>query len=336
MALGIGPAVTLRSAAAAGTAWEEWRHPAVKLQHLVSLDAVVRHDLNVTRAAASLNASQPALTMQIQLLEAELGTELFVRRRNRFEALSPAGEALVPIAAKVVEAAAELRRAARALQHPFEDTLTVAASGTLARFVLPPILGRFSRSHPSTKLRVRHGPMPQLLDLVASGGADLSVSTRPRDLPPGVLSFPFAMLGWMVLAKAGHPLLMAPDISLMTLAAEPLITYDVAFTSHGVLMDTFAAAGLAPRIALMEADSDIMKRYVRLGLGVAVVKDGAFDPEIDVGLGARKLAGIIPETSIEVGVRRHAPLAKPALAFMDLLKPRLASAVRRGLAVPYR
>ena len=120
----------------------------MKLHQLVSVDAVVKHDLNLTRAAASLNSSQPALSMHIQALEAELQTALFVRQRNRFVGLTPAGETLLPIAAQVVAAAEELRRAAKGLQDVRPNTLTVAASRTLARYTLPPVIERFSKAFP--------------------------------------------------------------------------------------------------------------------------------------------------------------------------------------------
>ena len=309
---------------------------ALKLQHLISVDAIVKNELSVTRAAASLNTSQPALSAHVQILEAELGTELFVRQRNRFVSLSPEGRQLLPIIARAVEAADELRRAARGLQEPKVSVLTVAASQTIARYTLPPLVERFSRAHPKLRIRVRHGTMPQLIDMVANGEADLSLSTRPRNLPSELAAIPCYDLGWLLITKQRHPLLTLPELSLAALATHPIITYAESFVSHGVLLQSFQAQGLTPNFVLLEADSDIIKRYVRSGVGVAVIKDGAFDPELDRDLDARRLSGLLPETPVEVGVRRNAPLSKAALVFLNLIRPGLAAMVRKQLTPAFR
>lgn len=308
----------------------------LKLQHLISVDAIVKHDLSVTRAAASLNTSQPALSAHVQILEAELGTELFVRHRNRFVSLSPEGHHLLPIIARAVEAADELRRAARGLQEPKMGVLTVAASQTIARYTLPPVIERFSKAHRTLRIRVRHGTMPQLIDMVANGEADLSLSTRPKNLPPNLAAVPCYDLGWLLVTKQRHPLLALSALSLTALAAHPIITYTESFVSHGVLLQSFQAQGLTPNFVLLEADSDIIKRYVRSGIGVAIIKDGAFDAELDRGLDARKLSGLLPETPVEVGVRRNAPLSRAALVFLNLIRPGLAAMVRKQLTPAFR
>ncbi len=308
----------------------------MKLQHLISIDAVVKHDLNLTRAAAALNTSQPALSMHIQLLEAELRLQIFVRQRNRFIELSPAGRSLLPVIARAVDAAEELRRAAKAFGEPRPDQLTVAASQTVARYTLPPIVARFSQGHPKVRLRVRHGTLPQIMEMVVSGEADLSLSTRPRHAIPDLAMFPCFKLGWSLLTPCDHALLDKADLSLADIAACPIITYDESFASHGVLLRAFSARGVVPNLVVTEADSDIMKQYVRSGVGVAVLKTGAFDPVADYGLSARSLDGLVPETPVEMALRRNAPLNKVALGFMQLLKPTLAASVRRRLAAPYR
>ena len=308
----------------------------MKLHQLVSVDAVLKHDLNLTRAAASLNSSQPALTMHIQSLEAELKTPLFIRQRNRFVGLSPAGETLLPIIARAVAASDELKHAARQYQAPQSSTLTVAASQTLARYTLPTVIERFSKLHPKVQLCVRHGALSQLLDLVLSGNADFAISTAPKHPIPDLLSFPCSTMDWLLVTRPGHALLQLAEPTLQDIAGFPIITYDETFASHGVLMEAFKAQGLAPRFALLESDSDIMKQYVKSGLGVAIIKDGASDAERDVDLGSRKLDGFIPSTPIEVTVRRNAPLNNAAMAFVHVMQPKLASMMRRRLAAPYR
>lgn len=308
----------------------------MKLQHLVSVNAIVKHEMSVTRAAASLNTSQPALSTHVQALEAELGTELFVRQRNRFVSLSTGGVLLLPIIMRAVDAVDELKSAARKIQNASNNALTVAASQTIARYMLPPLIERFSRAHPKLKIRLCHGTMPELIRMVAVGEADLSLSTRPKDLSSNLATVPCFELGWQLVTKQDHPLLRLSTLSLEAMAAYPVITYTESFVSHGVLLHAFEAKGLTPNFTLLEADSDLIKRYVRAGLGIAIIKDGAFDPDLDKGLDARTLCGLLPETPVEVGVRRNAPLSKAALTFLNLVRPGLALAVRKQLLPPFR
>lgn len=303
----------------------------MKLQHLVSIHAIVKHDLSVTRAAIALNASQPALSMHVQLLEAELRTKLFVRQRNRFVSLSAEGQLLLPIIERAVEAANELQRTARNLNQPRLGVLRVAASQTIARYRLPPLLERFSRSYPKLKIRVQHGTMPQLIEMVVSGEADLALSTRPKVMPSELIGVPCYQLGWLLMTPPDHELLAIRTLGLAELARYPIITYTETFVSHGILLRCFEAEGLLPNFVLLEADSDIIKRYVRSGMGIAIIKDGAFDPAHDAGLAARQLSGILPETAVEVSVRKDVPLSKPTLVFLDLIRRGLASDIRSQL-----
>jgi LysR family cys regulon transcriptional activator len=308
----------------------------VKLQHLITANAVVKHDLNLTRAAVSLNTSQPALSMHLQALEAELRTPLFLRQRNRLVGLSPAGEALLPIAARAVDVVEELKRAAQRFQVANPAVLTIAASQTVARCFLPALVQRFSRNHPKVKLRVRHGPLSQLVELVVSGEADFSISTKPGQATADLLCFPCYEMDWLLVAQPSHPLLQRATLTLADLADQPIVTYDETFASHGVAMRAFRGEGLSPNIVLTEADTEIMKRYVRSGIGIALVKDGAFDAEHDSGLAARSLRGVLPATPIALGTRVNAPVSRTALNFIELIRRGLAGEVRQRLAAPYR
>ena len=183
---------------------------------------------------------------------------------------------------------------------------------------------------------MKHGTVTQILQLVSSGEADFSFSTTPKQPMPDLVSFACYNLGWLLVTRPEHELLRRPTISLGDIASFPIITYDDTYSSYGVLVQAFRAQGIEPSFSLTEADSDIMKEYVRSGIGVAVIKDGAFEPARDRDLGARKLDGLVPESSIDVSVRRDAPLSKAALAFINLLQPKLGSSIRAKLAAPFR
>jgi LysR family cys regulon transcriptional activator len=290
---------------------------AVKLQHLKSFGAIAQHDLNVTRAAAHLHATQPGLSKHVKALEEELGVKLFVRQRNRYTALTDAGTRLLPIALRAIAAADELAHTARDLAKHTGDALTIAASPTPARFFLPTIVHRFSERYPRTRLKILEGNSSHSIDCLLRGEADLCVSSAPAT-PIRALAFtPCYELHWLLLAPRGHPLLRARPLTLATIARHPIITYDKGFASRAVIVEAFRDQGLTPDIALEALDGDMMRRYVLSGVGVAFIAAAAAADLADPGLVTIDVGALVPPIRIHVGVRRG---VRPRAAAAHLLR----------------
>jgi LysR family cys regulon transcriptional activator len=301
----------------------------MNVQQLRSVYAIVKHDLNLTRAAEHLHATQPGLTKHVQGLEAELGVDLFVRHKKRFIGLTPAGHAILPIAARAVDVFDELRRTARGFANDHADVLTLATSPTQARCFLPAVIQQFSLRYPKTRLHVLQGGVNHSIDLVNHGKANFCISSMPSKANDQMEFFPCYDHQWLLLVPPSHSLLQKRPLTLADIAQHPLITYEEGFSSRALIVDRFHAQGLTPNIVLDAADNDIMKRCVFSGIGIAIIGSAAYDAARDHGLAAIDLAGLIPSTRIHVGIRRDTILNAQALYFLKLFEPKLVSMLDR-------
>jgi LysR family cys regulon transcriptional activator len=297
------------------------------LQQLRYLVAVVRQDLNISRAAEALHVSQPGLSRQLQLLERELRLELFVRNRKRLVRLSPGGTAIHRIAEQMVESAQNIREAAREHAGEHHGALTIATTHTQARYALPEVIRRFAALYPQVKLSLRQGTPADVSQLVSSGAADLSIATPPLDMPPDLVLLPCYDLERIVLTPAGHPLLKLKRLTLEKLAQYPLITYDYAFIGRSKTLGAFRARGIEPNIVLNAIDADVIKTYVESGLGIAIIPDMAYDPQRDRNLRAVDASHLFEPNTIHIGVRRNHYLRGYVYAFIEMFAPHLKRSV---------
>jgi LysR family cys regulon transcriptional activator len=305
-----------------------WNKEALmNLQQLRSACEVARRDLNLSRTARYLNSSQPAVTRQLQLLEQELGVPLFLRSGKRLAGLTPAGRALLPVASRVLESVEDMRRIARAIASGAEGELTLATVHTHARYVLPAAIERFVRERPSVRLRLRQGSRVQVASWVAAGEADFSLATLPREPFEEIEFYPCYDVHRIVLARPDHPLARVRRHTIEDIARHPLITYDRDFEAHGEIMDVFEDRGLRPNIVLSAIDADIMKAYVRSGLGVGIVAHLAHDPAQDGDLVAIDARHLFPSATAHVGLRRGSAPGAHVLHLIGLFAPKVRDAL---------
>lgn len=297
------------------------------LQQLRYLCEVVRQDLNISKAAHALHVSQPGLSRQLQLLERELGVELFVRNRKRLIGLTPAGSEIHYNAGRTLESARNVTEAAH--EHAGEKlgSLTIATTHTQARYALPDVIRRFAQRYPQVQLSLRQGTPADVSQLVASGAADLSIATEPVVPLPDVVLLPCYDLNRVVLTPAGHPLLKAKRLTLEKLAEYPLITYDYAFIGRSKTLGAFEARGIKPHIVLNAIDADVIKTYVELGLGIAILPDMAYDRKRDKTLRAMDAKHLFAPNTIHIGIRRNHYLRGYMYAFIEMFAPHLKRAV---------
>lgn len=291
----------------------------MKLHQLRSAVAIVNNDFNLTRAAKSLTATQPGVSAHVRLLEQELGVTLFVRDRKRFIGLTPAGATLLPMAARLVEGANEFHAEARRIASPAEHELTVACGPTPAH-LLPDILQELMHRYPRIRVRVKCGSIAMVLDDTIKGEADICILSESAEFPSSIDFQPCYTLGWSLLGKPEHPLMIVPELTLAAIARYPIITYDGGFASRAHIVEAFATAGLALNIALSVGDADAMKRSVRAGIGVAILRSDNLIPEEEPGLLARSLNHLIQRSTIFAGVRRDHQQSAPLRHLVKLMQ----------------
>lgn len=298
----------------------------MKLQQLRFLCAVVDKGLNISAAAISLNTSQPGMSRQIKLLEKELGTPLLIHRRKRVVGLTNAGDTVVNLARRMLQDVENIRKAGAEHALDEEGNLTIATTHTHARYTLPKAVREFVRQYPKVRLTLRQGNPMKIAEWVTSGAADLGVAARPLAEYSNLLLLPCYQQYHVAVTPPGHPLLKIKRITLKAIADYPMITYDLSYTGRSQIAQTFTAAGLAPHIAVGATDSDVMKAYVKLGLGVAIVAEDAFDSKEDQGLRAVKVRHLFKANTIYVQIEKHSYLRSYAYSFIELLAPQLTRA----------
>src|SRR5688572_11437147 len=256
-------------------------HTRMTLQQFRYVCEIVDRGFSVSRAAASLHTSQPSMSRQVQALEKELGFAVFTRTKRKILGLTKPGGEVLEVARKVLRATDGLRHIASDFSDGDAGTLVVTTSHTHARYVLPRVIQEFNRRHPKVRVTLRQGNPTQVAQWVSAGEADLSICSTPTREITGIALLPCYEQHKVVLTPSKHPLLRAKPLTIAALALYPLITYDTDFTTHSQVMRAFEKAGYEPNVILSATDVDVMKTYVKCGLGVAIIAGLAYDPAED-------------------------------------------------------
>ncbi|MFZ5557649.1 MAG: HTH-type transcriptional regulator CysB [Pseudomonadota bacterium] len=295
----------------------------MKLQQLRFFREIVRQGLSVSEAAEALHTSQPGVSKQIQLLEEELGVALFVRRGKRIVGLTPPGQAVIAIVQRILDEAENLRRVGLEYGAAASGNLTVATTHTQARYALPEVIRVFREQYPAVRLTIHQGNPVQIAEAVIAGDADIAIATEAIALYDQLVMLPCYQWNHCVVATPGHALLEHEPLSLEAIARHPLITYDFAFTGRTRIQKAFEQRGLTPNVVLTALDADVIKTYVRLGLGVGIIARMAFDPALDGGLEMRDASHLFDASVTRIGLKRGAYLRGFVYDFIQLFAPHL-------------
>jgi LysR family cys regulon transcriptional activator len=296
----------------------------MNLQQLRYLHEIAKRGLNVTEAANALYTSQPGVSKQVRLLEEELGITIFTRSGKRLIGITEPGQQVLSIVERLLAEAGNLKRVGEDFASEATGTLDVATTHTQARYLLPPVVKQFMERHPGVRLRLHQGNPGQVADWVADGTADIGIATEALAEQPHLVTLPCYQWSHVAIAPKGHALLTHERIDLTQLATCPLITYDPSFTGRTRIDRTFARAGVTPNIVLTAVDSDVIKTYVELGLGVGIIAEMAFDPARDTTLARLPLGALFESNTTRLALRRGSWLRRYDYAFIELFAPLLS------------
>jgi len=282
--------------------------------------AIARHGLSVTQAAAALGTSQPAISRALKALEKELGFDLFVREGRAFARITPEGTRVLEYAGRALAEIESLKSVAADLNQDARGTLSIATTHTQARYVLPPVVQAFRKRYPEVDLHLHQGTSEQISEMVASDRVQLAIATGSEALFPELVLLPVYRWHRQVIVPKHHPLARPGNgkLTLAQLAEFPLVTYVFSFSGPSSLETVFAREGLKARVALTARDSDVIKTYVRLGMGVGIVASVAFDPREDSDLVMVDASHLFPIHTTWVGFRRGTLLRNFAYEFLQL------------------
>ena len=295
----------------------------MKLQQLRYLVEGERRGLNISAAAEALFTSQPGVSKQIGLLEEELGLMIFERSGKRLTAITAPGRIVLAMAQRMLVEAQNMKRVGEDYAAESSGTLSIATTHTQARYTLPPVIRRFVQRHPEIRLHIQQGSPLQVAEWVLEGSADLGIATEALDRHSDLLTLPCFQWAHLVVTPRGHPLLERQPLTLAALAEHPLITYDATFTGRSRIDRAFERQNLRPNVMLTAIDSDVIKTYVALGLGVGIIAEMAFDPARDEALAAMPASHLFEGNTTRVGFRRDVWLRGYEYDFMELLAPQL-------------
>ena len=294
----------------------------MKLQQLRFLDAVVRNNLNVSAAAAELYTSQPGVSHQIKLLEDELDIQIFERSGKKLTAISPAGYAILEHVGDLLNSAKNIKQAARDFSNCNRGFLTIATTHTQAQFILPPILQRFSRKYPHIELRVHQGNPKSMCKLAANNQVDFVFASEVIDERDELVTIPAYRWNRFIVVPTGHELTRMDTITLSDLARFPILTYMLGLTGRSQLDKTFQRAKLEPRVAFTATDSDVIRTYVRLGMGAGIVAEMACRDE-DADLVYIDASHLFPDSVIKIGFRHSRHISAYQYDFLHMVAPYL-------------
>jgi LysR family transcriptional regulator, cys regulon transcriptional activator len=297
----------------------------MNLQQFRYLREAVRQKMNLTAAAKMLHTSQPGVSKAIIELEEELGVSVFARHGKRILGLTPPGQQVLDAAERIMTEVDNLKKLARDYAGSPEGTLRLATTHTQARYVLPPVVQRFTEKYPQVRLKLLQGNPPQIAAMLAAGQADVGMATETLSDTPGLKSIPVFEWEHVVVVPPSHPLVRFsrhPErLGLKELAKYPIVTYESHFSGRGRIDAAFAAAGIEPSIVLEAIDADVIKTYVVAGMGVGIVADIATQNDSD-DLVALKCGGhLFGRNTTRLAVKQGAYLRGFVYAFIELVAP---------------
>ena len=284
----------------------------------------VRRNLNLTETARALHTSQPGVSKAIIELEEELGVEIFARHGKRLKRVTEPGEHVLKSVELIMREVGNLRRIGEQFSAQDSGTLSIATTHTQARYVLPQPIAKLREAFPKVNVSLHQGSPDQVARMVIDEVAEIGIATESLSQYDDLVTLPCYEWQHMLVMPLDHLLAKNDSVTLEELAREPLITYHPSFTGRTKIDQAFATKHLHPRIALEAIDSDVIKTYVRLGLGVGIVaemalrEDGANSDLVAIPAG--QLFGM---NVARVAFKRSAYLRNFVYKFAELVSDKL-------------
>ena len=295
----------------------------MKLQQLRCIYEVVQNQFNISRAAESIHTSQPGVSKQIQLLEEEIGVQLFQRNGKRLSGLSEPGIRVYESIVEIMREVKNIKNVSDEYERKDSGSFTIATTHTQARYKLPVVVESFVKKYPKINLNIHQGDPAQVTAQILNGEADVGIATESISLNDKIFCIPCYSWNRCLVMPKDHPLLRVKDINLNHLATYPMITYDYAFTGSTIVSKVFKEANIQPNIMLTAIDADVIKTYVSLNLGVGLIAEMAFDENKDKNLVSRDVSHLFPTSTTYIGIRQDTFIRGFTFDFIKMFTPHM-------------
>jgi LysR family transcriptional regulator, cys regulon transcriptional activator len=307
----------------------------MNLQQFRFVQEAVRRNLNLTEAAKALHTSQPGISKAILELEEELGVDIFARHGKRIRSVTEPGRQVLASVEVILREVGNLKRIGMEYSKQERGTFTIATTHTQARYVLPAPVAQLRKRLPELQVVLHQGTPEQVGRMLLADEADIGLATESLEEFDQLITLPCYEWQHMIVMPADHRLAGVERLSLEQLAAEPLVTYHPSFTGRSRIDAAFAQRRLKTTLAIEAIDSDVIKTYVRLGLGVGIVAEMAVRDEPAQGgdLVCRPAGHLFGRNVSRIAFRRGAYLRQFVYTFAELLSQRFTRAlIERAMA----
>ena len=288
----------------------------------------VRRNLNLTETAKALFTSQPGISKAILDLEDELGIDIFARHGKRLRRVTEPGLQVLRSVDIILREVGNLKRIGDEYSKQDSGTLSIATTHTQARYFLPEPVAQLRKRYPKVNISLHQGAPAQVGQMLLDEVADLGLATEALGAFDGLVTLPCYEWQHALVMPRGHPLAQIETLTLEDLAVQPLVSYHPSFSGRSRVDDAFAARRLKPNVVLEAIDADVIKTYVRLGLGVGILAELAVRDEPPAGdLVWRPVGHLFGTNVTRIAFKRGAYLRNFVYAFSEMMSDRLSRAL---------
>lgn len=303
----------------------------MNLHQFKFIQEAVRRNLNLTEAAKALHTSQPGVSKAIIELEEELGVDIFARHGKRLKRITEPGMQVVQSIDIIMREVGNLKRIGEQYSAQDNGTLSIATTHTQARYVLPEKVAALRNAYPKVSISLHQGSPDQVARMLIDETAEIGIATESLSTYSELVTLPCYEWQHVLVVPSNHPLASKERIELEDIASEPLITYHPSFTGRTRIDQAFAQRHLTPQIALEAIDSDVIKTYVRLGLGLGIAAEMSVQDILEDctnnggngGLVVRTVGHLFGRNVTRVAFKKGVYLRNFVFKFAELLSDRL-------------
>ncbi len=294
----------------------------MKLQQLRYLLEIEKQNLNISKAAVVLCTSQSGISKQIKLLEDELGVDLFERNSRKLTALTTAGERIVALAKGIINKVGDIKQTAAEFTNA-PKSISIATTHTQARYVLPIVVEQFLSLNPNINLNLQQGTPEQVATLLENNEVDIAIATEVLASRAALVALPCYQWSRSVIVKKDHPLTQKAKLTLADIVQYPIITYVQGFTGRYKQDEAFKRYQMEPNIVLTAVDADVIKTYVRLGLGIGIIANMAYNLEQDGDLYVQNVEHLFGKSTSQIAIKKDRNIKPYVYSFIEIFAPHL-------------
>lgn len=295
----------------------------MKIQQLRYILGVANNGFNVSKTAELFFTSQPGVSKQIGMLEDELKVKIFERHGRMLTGITPAGKSILDMAEEIIDKVESIKKVAQEYSDDSIGSLTIATTHCQARYILPETILSFTKKYSGVSFHMELDTPIQICESVSKGVVDLAITSQGMESYDNLIVIPCYSWNRTVVVRSDHPLASSTPLTLEKLSKYPIVTYLKGFTGRQQFDSAFEIEGLTPDIVFTASDTDVIKAYVRMKLGIGIIASIAYDKEVDSDLVAIDVSHLFESTITKIALKRGVTIRNYVYEFIKLFSPHL-------------